>query len=131
MHIKAASYVKSKDSIETSIGVKYSALLELSCFNPISFDIIDPMHNLFLGTTKTVLKDIWLARGIITHSQLQGIQARVNSVVVPPTIGRIPRKIASSFAEFTAEQWKNWTMVYSLFALCDILPTAIAGKLLF
>ena len=124
MRIKAASSVKSKDSIETSTGVKYSALLELSYFNPIRFNIIDPMHNLFLGTAKTVLKDIWLARGIITHSQLQGIQARVNSVVVPPTIGRIPRKIASSFAEFTAEQWKNWTLVYSLFALRDILPTA-------
>ena len=36
--------------------------------------------------------------------------------------GRIPGKISSSFTGFTADQWKNWTLVYSLFALKGILP---------
>lgn len=40
----------------------------------------------------------------------------------PADLGRIPSKIESSFAGFTAEQWKKWTMFYSLFALKGILP---------
>lgn len=41
-------------------GLKYSVLLELEYFNPIRFCIIDPMHNLYLGTAKHILKNIWL-----------------------------------------------------------------------
>ena len=43
-------------------------------------------------------------------------------MTVPQDIGRIPGKISSSFTGFTADQWKNWTLVYSLFALKGILP---------
>lgn len=34
----------------------------------------------------------------------------------------MPVKISSNFAGFTADQWKNWIMVYSV-ALKDVLPT--------
>ena len=122
--IKEATSKSQRNSLETSYGIKYSILLELDYFDPVRFNIIDPMHNLFLGTAKTMMKDIWLSTGIITHKQLDSIQLRVNKVIVPPNVGRIPSKIASSFAEFTAEQWKNWTIIYSLFALRDILPQA-------
>ena len=50
------------------------------------------------------------------------VQTRVDSMRIPSDIGRIPRKIASSFGGFTAEQWKNWVIVYSMFALRGILP---------
>ena len=36
--------------------------------------------------------------------------------------GRLPTKIASSYCGYTASQWKNWTTVYSLYALKDVLP---------
>ena len=55
-------------------------------------------------------------------SIMKVIQTRVDSIRVPSGIGRIPRKIASSFSSFTAEQWKNWVIVYSMFALRSILP---------
>ena len=38
------------------------------------------------------------------------------------TIGRIPKKIASAFGGFTAEQWMNWILVYSLYALRGLIP---------
>ena len=110
-------------SLEPATGIKYSVLLELDYFNPICFNIVDPMHNLFLGTAKTMLKDVWLPRGIITHKQLDSMEVQVNSVIVPPNIGRISHKIASACSEFTAKQWMNWITIYSLFALWDILPT--------
>jgi len=37
-------------------------------------------------------------------------------------IGRISSKIASGFADFTADQWKNWILVYSRVALKNRLP---------
>lgn len=49
------------------------------------------------------------------------VQERVNSALVPSGIGRIPHKIHSGFASFTADQWKNWVNYFSLIALHDIL----------
>jgi len=80
------------------------------------------MHNLFLGTAKCVMKKLWLKNNIITGQDMNVIQARVDSFVPPTGIGRIPRKIATSFGGFTAEQWKNWVILYSMFALKDLLP---------
>ena len=42
----------------------------------------------------------------------------------PPKIGRIPRKIGSQngFSTITADEWKNWIILYSVFALDGILP---------
>lgn len=37
-------------------------------------------------------------------------------------VGRIPLKISSRLSGFTADQWKNWVILYSLFCLKDILP---------
>ena len=50
------------------------------------------------------------------------IQVKVDSFISPADIGSVPMKISSGFAGFTAEQWKNWIIFYSLFALKDILP---------
>ncbi len=107
---------------ETATGIKYSILIELPYFDPIRFTIVDPMHNLFLGTAKHMMKRVWLPKGVVTNEQLNLIQARVDNMQVPSDIGRVPEKIATSFGGFTADQWKHWTIIYSLYALRDILP---------
>ncbi len=48
---------------------------------------------------------------------------RVNSVYIPPGLGRLPSKIMSGFSGLTADQLKNWTIIFSLFALYDHLPS--------
>ena len=80
--------------------------------------VVDPMHNLLLGTAKHMV-ELWKKLGIMTSKQYEDIQARVDSYVCPADIGHVP---SSSFSSFTAEQWKNWTMFFSLFALKGILP---------
>ena len=80
------------------------------------------MHNLFLGTAKTVLKDVWVQKNIIRPNSLSLIQSRVDKVKVPVSCGRLPKKIASGFAEFMAQKWKNWTCLFSLYALRDLIP---------
>ena len=42
---------------------------------------------------------------------------------VPFGVGRIPYKVGSNFAGMTADQWMNWTNLYSLYALKDVLPS--------
>ena len=84
--------------------------------------IIDPMHNLYQGTAKRMVK-IWLEFKILDGDKLKEIEQRVDSVNVAANIGSIPRKHSSSFGGFTADQWKTLTNIFSVVALKDIIPT--------
>ena len=50
------------------------------------------------------------------------LQKGVNKLKVASSIGRIPSKLASSFKGFTTDQFKNWALVFTTFALKDVLP---------
>ena len=105
-------------------GARFSVLQELGYFDCIRFLVIDPMHNLYLGTAKNMMKNIWLNEEspLINASDFDKIQAIVDTMITPQNIGRIPGKIANSFGGFTADQWLSWTTVYSVCALQGILP---------
>ena len=64
---------------------------------------------------------LWKDTKTITEIHLSSIQCVVDKFVTPADIGQIPYKISSGFSAFTVDQWKNWTLVYSLVALKDIL----------
>ena len=107
---------------ESLYGCRYSVLLKLPYFDPPRMLIVDPMHNLFLGSGKHML-NIWLEHNILSPSQFQQIQECVDSFAVPSDMGRIPRKIKTGFSSFTADQFKNWITVFSIPALYAILPS--------
>ena len=65
---------------------------------------------------------VWTSQGILDKKQLLNIQQKVDQFVTPPEVGRIPLKIASGFSGFTAEQWRNWCVIYSLFSLKGLIP---------
>ena len=44
--------------------------------------IVDPMHNLYLGTAKNILK-IWKERGYLQKNELEQLQEKVDEFVVP------------------------------------------------
>ena len=100
----------------------YSALLGLEYFDIIKFSTIDPMHNLFLGTTKKMFT-LWNDRKLFSPSQLRQIEERIDAMEVPSDIGRLPKRITTNAGSYTAEQWKNWTLIYSLYCLHGILST--------
>ena len=52
--------------------------------------IIDPMHNLFLGTGKRML-NIWLESRLLSSSQFRQTQECVDSFIMPSDVGRIHR----------------------------------------
>ena len=118
---KHAKLATERKVIERDYGCRYSVLLELPYYDIVRFCIIDPMHNILLGTAKHVL-NIWKLLGIIGESQFSDIQNVVDGFITPSDIGRIPGKISSGFSSFTAEQWRNWTLIYSLCSLKEILP---------
>lgn len=109
------------EKAESESGCRYSVLLKLPYFDAPRMLVVDPMHNLFLGSAKYFLKKILIRREFITEDQRALIQERVDSFIVPPSIGRIPSKIKSGFSSFTADQWKNWVLYYSIICLRDIL----------
>lgn len=41
---------------------------------------------------------------------------------VPSDTGRVPTNIATNYGHFTADEWKNWVLLYSLYALQGLLP---------
>ena len=87
--------------------------------------IIDPMHNFFLGSAKHFVKSILIGKQILSDAQFDILQHRVDSITAPPDMGRIPQKIRSGFASFTADQWKNWVLYFSLFVLHDLLDSDV------
>ena len=79
------------------------------------------MHALLLGIAKHTLK-VWRDLNVITINHLSIMQEKVDNMTPPPKVGRIPRKIESGFTAFTADEWKNWILLYSSYVLHDLLP---------
>ena len=112
---------KDEEKLSKTYGINYySELLKLEYFDVIRFCSVDPMHNLFLGSAKYIFKH-WATEGILNKRDLEKIEGRIDGLEVPVDIGRLPKVILSNYGSYTAEQWKNWTLVYSLYALKDIL----------
>ena len=114
---------EARKTIEKEFGVRYSVLFELPYYDSVRFSTIDSMHNLFLGTSKHTMM-LWKDRNIITKDHFKIMQERINQINVPLDIGRIPHKIESSMASLTADQWKNWTCIYSLSRLTVVSRAA-------
>lgn len=96
-------------------------MIELSYFNPIRHAVVDPMHNLYIGVAKHSL-EVWIDQGILTKKDFDVIEQRISKILTPRDVGRIPLKIVSGFSGFTADQWRNWTNIFSPVALKGLLP---------
>ena len=121
--VRKASTQTKKEKLATKYGVYYSCLLQLEYFDAVKFTAIDPMHNLFLGTAKHVFK-LWTKKNLLTKKDLKVLEERIHSFDVWTGIGRLPHRIASNYGSYTASQWKNWTLIYSMFCLEGLLPVS-------
>ena len=118
---KKANTESQRKEIESDFGARYSLLYELQYYNTISSLVIDPMHCLLLGIAKKFFK-VWTLSNIVLPEHYTTIQNKVDSFKCPPDIGRIPYKIASKFSGLKADQWKSWSLHFSLYSLKGILP---------
>ena len=106
--------------MESELGCRYSILLELPYFDPVRMTIVDPMHNLFLGSAKHITKDVLLGHGLLTTSSIDIVHKRIKNIQVPIDMGHLPSRIDSG-STFTAEQWMNWTLYFSIYCLYGLL----------
>ena len=116
-----ASTKSSQKSIEREFGLRYSVLIEIPYFNPIKHTVIDPMHNLFLGSAKHCM-EVWTKNDILTRRDIEKIEKLMSQLHAPHSTGRLPLKIGSGFSGFTADQWRNWTVCFSPIVLRGTLP---------
>lgn len=110
-----------RQKLESKLGCRYTTLLKLPYYSTITMCVIDPMHNLFLGTAKRVFS-VWIQREILSKSDLAKIQERIEKISATSDLGRLPGNITSNYGGFTAAQWKNFVLLYSMYALEGILP---------
>ena len=111
-------------SLEQKYGTRYSELMQLPYFDCVRFHIVDPMHNLFTGTAKHVMRNIWLDsdKPLLDKNDLLQVQEKLDKVKVPASVGRMPKKIRNNYGGFTADQWKTFTVIFSIYSLWNILP---------
>ena len=85
--------------------------------------VIDPMHNIYLGTAKHILQAIWIKNNFISTNDMKAINEKIKSWVISPEVrfNQLPAHIEYS-SSFTAEQWMPWVNYYSINCLYGILP---------
>jgi len=106
--------------------VRWSEMLRLPYHNPIKHLIIDPMHCLFLGIARWIVKRLWIDGRKIDESRLKIIEKRAEEIKVPADLGRIPYKISTGegFSGYTADQWKSFILIYATPLMWDLLDDA-------
>lgn len=119
--IRSSTSKGERETYERDFGTRYSTLLELEYFDPVRMTAIDPMHNLFLGTAKHMLF-VWKSKKLLCDEDFRKIQAKLEPFECSSEVGRLPKKFTSSYGSFNADQYKNWTLLFSIYALTDLLP---------
>ena len=69
--------------------------------------VVDPMHCLFLGIGKWIMKQCLLDHDKLSKDQLTILEKHMSNVKVPSEISRIPSKVicgSEGFNRFTADQ---------------------------
>jgi len=81
------------------------------------------MHCLFLGIARWIVKKIWVDEKVLDQDALKSIQRKMNEFQIPADLGRIPGKIkcGEGFSNFTADQWKNFFLIYATVVLWEHL----------
>ena len=81
--VKNAKTSGEKECLEVEYRLRYSSLLQLPYYNAIRMSsIIDPLHNVYLGTTEHIFEGVWLGKGIIPHKVLESVQTRMANIVL-------------------------------------------------
>jgi len=86
---------------------------------------VDPMHSLYLGTGKHLLKT-YIERGILSGEDLRKITLLLQEVrkKAPEEVGRIPRTMLETedIDNLTADEMKNFYLCFAAPLLKDFLP---------
>ncbi|OAD70396.1 hypothetical protein PHYBLDRAFT_70687 [Phycomyces blakesleeanus NRRL 1555(-)] len=93
----------------------YSCCLE-KLFDPIYFHlvectVIDPMHNLYIGTAKRVMAK-WRSSGLITDAHLAATRVDAENVLLSEYYTSLGTRIGRGFPFMKANEWKECEVLY-------------------
>ena len=81
------------------------------------------MHCLFLGIAHWIVKRLWIDENKISKADLKLMEKWAKQIKLPSDLSQIPYKIATGegFSGFTANQWKNFVLIYAIPLMWDLL----------
>ena len=82
--LKKCKTKTKKQAKEKKFAYRYSVLLHLP---PVRRLLIDPMHNLLLGSAKYVVRKIWMVAKFLSDSQIGKIHERMERLAFPVDMG--------------------------------------------
>ena len=106
-----ASTVERATILARKSGVRWSELFRLIYLDLGLMAIIDPMHALYLGVGKRLLR-LLIRTGVFKPADLKKLQFEMDALWVPRSVGKTRRKIKSKMGGMTAAQLKNQYYVY-------------------
>jgi len=119
----AAENATEAKKIQKKNGVRWSQLLKLTYFDIVSMITIGPMHTVFVGMvrheTELILQD-----PLFCKESQKVFSSRLKHLRVPYDAGRLPSSLGEKleFSNLTADQWKNFALIYAKLCLWDLLP---------
>lgn len=106
---------------ESLYGTRYTALMLLPYFNCVKFHVVDPMHNLFLGTARHMVKNLWIKQGneesIISKAQFLRYKKEWMSAKFQLAWDVFQTKLLLTFAILRQTSGKrgHWYFLFTLF----------------
>ena len=105
------------------LGVWSSKLLPLLYFDPVRMLVIDPMHCLYLGIAKHVVK-IWLDWGFLSTHYIKIMQECMDACVAPPHLGWdvYQTKSLLPFLDWLLMNWNTGQIYSPSICLIGLIP---------
>ncbi|XP_065894304.1 uncharacterized protein [Dysidea avara] len=109
--------------IQKKNGVRWSQLLKLTYFDIVTMTMVDPMHTVFLGMIRHET-DLIFQDPLFCKESQRVFSSRLKCLRVPYDVGRLPSSLGEKleFSNLTADQWKNFALIYAKPCLWDLLP---------
>ena len=60
---------------------------------------------------------LWKEIGILDDDSFKKVETNLDGIEAPSDIGKLPTKLVSTVASFTADELKNWTALFSIYAM--------------
>lgn len=103
-----------QEALASRTGTKWSELQRLQYLDLVRCTTVDPMHNLFLGTSKKIVS-IWKDLKLLTDDDFKKMADVAETLVVPPNYAKLPyRKIASGLTNLKSDEWRSWCLVSAI-----------------
>jgi hypothetical protein len=123
---KKAKTEDERKQICSETGYRHTPLLRLSYFDPARMLLLDPLHNVWEGMFKDLLK-IWVKHPnnelrCITKKMTQAMEAATKRCRFPRSMGPVLGKVAHNMSKFTGAELKNMLNTFFIW-LIDGAPS--------